>query len=118
MRAKGSRRGSRRDEAFMMADWIRLVWERFSSFLGRKRATFEQDEEFRFHLAMETESNLRKGMSPAAALAFLIAGPTTTIPAMAAVWGLATRPVFVLYASFSLVGAIVLGVVYSLVMMF
>ena len=61
---------------------------------------------------------LEQGMSPAAALAFLIAGPTTTIPAMAAVWGLATRPVFALYASFSLVGAIVLGVVYSLVMMF
>ncbi len=59
---------------------------------------------------------LAQGMSPAAALAFLIAGPTTTIPAMAAVWGLTTRPVFALYVSFSLVGAIILGTVYSLVM--
>jgi len=48
-------------------------------------------------------------MSPAAALAFLIAGPTTTLPAMAAVWSLVTHRVFVLYVSFALVGAVVLG---------
>jgi uncharacterized membrane protein YraQ (UPF0718 family) len=55
---------------------------------------------------------LAQGMSPAAALAFLIAGPTTTLPAMAAVWGLTTRRVFALYVSFSLVGAVVLGYLY------
>jgi uncharacterized membrane protein YraQ (UPF0718 family) len=54
-------------------------------------------------------SLLAQGMNPGAALAFLIAGPTTTLPAMAAVWGLATRRVFALYVSFSLVGAVVLG---------
>jgi uncharacterized membrane protein YraQ (UPF0718 family) len=58
---------------------------------------------------------LAQGMNPAAALAFLIAGPTTTLPAMAAVRGLASRRVFALYVSFSLVGAIVLGYSYSLV---
>ena len=52
---------------------------------------------------------LAQGMSPAAALAFLIAGPTTTLPAMAAVWSLVSHRVFVLYVSFALVGAIVLG---------
>lgn len=52
---------------------------------------------------------LAQGMSPAAALAFLVAGPTTTLPAMAAVWTLVTRRVFALYVSFSLSGAIVLG---------
>lgn len=56
---------------------------------------------------------LAQGMQPAAALAFLIAGPTTTLPAMAAVWGLVSRRVFVLYVSFSLLGAIVLGYVYA-----
>jgi uncharacterized membrane protein YraQ (UPF0718 family) len=56
---------------------------------------------------------LAQGMNPAAALALLIAGPTTTLPAMAAVWGLTNRRVFVLYVSFSLVGALVLGYVYS-----
>jgi uncharacterized membrane protein YraQ (UPF0718 family) len=58
---------------------------------------------------------LAQGMAPAAALAFLIAGPTTTLPAMAAVWGLASRRVFALYVSFSLLGAVVLGYLYHLV---
>ena len=53
-------------------------------------------------------------MSPAAALAFLIAGPTTTLPAMAAVAGLVTRRVFALYVGFALFGAIVAGYAYSL----
>jgi uncharacterized membrane protein YraQ (UPF0718 family) len=52
---------------------------------------------------------LTQGMSPAAALAFLIAGPTTTLPAMAAVWTLVLPRVFFLYVSFSLFGAIILG---------
>ena len=58
---------------------------------------------------------LAQGMNPGAGLAFLIAGPTTTLPAMVAVWGLASRRVFALYVSFSLVGAVVLGYVYSVV---
>ena len=52
---------------------------------------------------------LTQGMNPAAALAFLVAGPTTTLPAMAAVWPLVARRVFVLYVSFALVGAIIFG---------
>ncbi len=58
---------------------------------------------------------LAQGMHPAAALAFLIAGPMTTLPAMAAVWGLVTRRVFALYVSFALLGALALGYVYSFV---
>ncbi len=57
---------------------------------------------------------ISQGMNPAAALAFLIAGPTTTLPAMSAVWGLVNRKVFAFYLGFSLVGAIVLGYIYSL----
>jgi uncharacterized membrane protein YraQ (UPF0718 family) len=57
---------------------------------------------------------LAQGMSSSAALAFLISGPTTTLPAMAAVWGLTSRRVFALYVSFSLVGAIALGYLRSL----
>ena len=52
---------------------------------------------------------LEQGMSPAAALAFLIAGPTTTLPAMAAVWTLVKNRIFILYVSFAWVGAILLG---------
>jgi uncharacterized membrane protein YraQ (UPF0718 family) len=59
---------------------------------------------------------LAQGMNPAAALAFLIAGPTTTLPAMAAVWGLVTRRVFLLYVSFSLAGAVLLGYLYSFIL--
>lgn len=55
---------------------------------------------------------LSQGMSPAAALAFLIAGPTTTFPAMAAVWGLTSRRIFLLYLSFSLFGALIMGFIY------
>jgi uncharacterized membrane protein YraQ (UPF0718 family) len=58
---------------------------------------------------------LAQGMNPAAALAFLIAGPTTTLPAMAAVWGLTTRRVFFLYVSFVLFGAMIMGYLYNLV---
>ncbi|UCD79962.1 MAG: permease [Desulfobacterales bacterium] len=58
---------------------------------------------------------LTQGMNPAAAIAFLVAGPTTTLPAMAAVWPLVSRRVFVLYVSFSLVGAVLAGYFYSLV---
>jgi uncharacterized membrane protein YraQ (UPF0718 family) len=57
---------------------------------------------------------LIQGMKPAAALAFLVAGPTTTLPAMAAVWPLVSRRVFVLYVTFSLVGAVLAGYAYSL----
>jgi len=52
---------------------------------------------------------LKQGMSSSAALAFLIAGPTTTLPAMAAVWTLVKKRIFILYVSFSLAGAILLG---------
>lgn len=57
---------------------------------------------------------LAQGMNPSAALAFLISGPTTTLPAMAAVWGLASRRVFALYFSLCLVGAVVLGYAHHL----
>jgi hypothetical protein len=56
---------------------------------------------------------LTQGMSPAAALTFLVAGPTTTLPAMAAVWPLVARRVFVLYISFALLGAILIGYIYQ-----
>ena len=61
---------------------------------------------------------LSLGMHPAAALAFLIAGPVTTLPAMSAVWGLVNRKVFGLYIGFALGGAVVLGYIYSIVLQF
>ena len=57
---------------------------------------------------------LNQGMNPAAALAFLVAGPVTTLPAMAAVWPLVVRRVFVLYVLFALAGAVLIGYTYSI----
>lgn len=53
------------------------------------------------------------GMNEGAALAFLISGPITTLPAMAAVWGIVKKKIFVLYISFSLTGALVFGILYN-----
>jgi len=59
---------------------------------------------------------LTQGMDPGAAIAFLIAGPTTTLPAMAAVWGLVSRRVFALYVSFAFAGALAFGALYDLLL--
>ena len=61
---------------------------------------------------------LTQGMNPAAGLAFLIAGPMTTLPAMSAVWGLVNRKVFALYIGFAMLGAVVLGYLYQIVLRF
>lgn len=57
---------------------------------------------------------ISQGMNPAAALAFLIAGPTTTLPAMSAVWGIVNRKVFAFYIGFSMIAAIAMGYLYSI----
>jgi uncharacterized membrane protein YraQ (UPF0718 family) len=58
---------------------------------------------------------LTQGMDPGAALAYLIAGPVTTIPAMAAVWGVVKRKVFLLYLGIGLAGALAAGYAFSAV---
>jgi uncharacterized membrane protein YraQ (UPF0718 family) len=52
---------------------------------------------------------LKSGMSPGAALAFLIAGPAMTVPAMVAVWSIVRPRVFALYVGVAAVGAMALG---------
>ncbi|MBI1736255.1 MAG: permease [Candidatus Rokubacteria bacterium] len=59
---------------------------------------------------------LGQGMQSGAAVAFLIAGPVTTVPAMAAVWGTARPRVFALYVGVAIAGAIAAGVVTSAVL--
>jgi hypothetical protein len=54
------------------------------------------------------------GLNQGAALSFLIAGATTTLPAMAAVWGITRKKVFLLYISFALFGSLLAGLCYSL----
>ncbi|SDL55848.1 hypothetical protein SAMN04488034_10545 [Salinimicrobium catena] len=55
------------------------------------------------------------GMNAGAALAFLIAGPTTTLPAMVAVYGIVKRKIFLLYLGFTLTGAVFFGILYNLI---
>jgi uncharacterized protein len=59
---------------------------------------------------------IQGGMSPGAALAFLIAGPATTVPAMVAVWSLVKPRVFALYVGVALIGATALGLAAELVL--
>jgi uncharacterized protein len=55
------------------------------------------------------------GMNPGAVLAFLIAGPVTTLPAMMAVWGIVKMKVFLMFLTFGLAGSILFGYLYNLV---
>jgi uncharacterized membrane protein YraQ (UPF0718 family) len=59
---------------------------------------------------------LAQGMQPGAAIAFLIAGPVTTVPAMTAVWNVVSRRVFALYLGFGLGGALILGLLTNLIL--
>jgi uncharacterized protein len=58
---------------------------------------------------------LGQGMSSGAAIAFLLAGPVTTVPAMLAVRPLVRREVFVYYLAVGLVGATALGFLTNMV---
>jgi len=55
------------------------------------------------------------GMNPGAVLAFLIAGPVTTLPAMMAVWGIVKPKVFFMFLTFGLVGSVLFGYLYNLI---
>ena len=58
---------------------------------------------------------MEQGMSPGAAMSFLVAGAVSCIPAMAAVFALVKREVFALYVALGITGAILSGVVFSAV---
>jgi|GEM_PF-83800 len=59
---------------------------------------------------------LSNGMSHGAALAFLVAGPVTTIPAMTAVFALVKRQTFTIYLCVGIGGSLIAGYVYQAVM--
>ena len=58
---------------------------------------------------------MEQGMTSGAAMAFMIAGAVSSIPAMAAVWSLVKRSVFLVYIGFGIAGAIVIGTVFEAV---
>lgn len=56
---------------------------------------------------------MEQGMAPGAAMAFLIGGGVTSIPAAMAVWALARFPVFISYIVLSLVSAFFAGLLFQ-----
>ncbi|MEM1366166.1 MAG: permease [Pseudomonadota bacterium] len=58
---------------------------------------------------------MEQGMTAGAAMAFMVAGAVSSVPAMAAVWSLVKRPVFAAYLVLGVGGAIVSGVIFQMV---
>ena len=56
---------------------------------------------------------IEQGMSAGAAMAFMVAGAVSSIPAMAAVWSLVKRSVFLAYFALGIGGAILIGAVFA-----
>lgn len=59
---------------------------------------------------------LDQGMAPGAALAFLVAGGVTSIPAAIAVFALVKRPVFLVYLGFALSGSFAAGLLFQVIL--
>ena len=57
---------------------------------------------------------MQQGMSPGAALSFVVAGGITSIPAAIAVFALARMPLFLTYIAMALVGSAISGLVFQL----
>ena len=56
---------------------------------------------------------IEQGMSNGAAMAFMISGAVSSIPAMAAVWSLVKARVFAAYIGLGLIGAVVSGIIFG-----
>ena len=57
---------------------------------------------------------MEQGMTAGAAMAFMVAGAVSSIPAMAAVWSLVKPRVFALYLGLGLTGAVIAGLVFQM----
>ena len=57
---------------------------------------------------------MEQGMSAGSAMAFMVAGAISSIPAMTAVWSLVKKQIFVAYLVFGVGGAILFGAVFAL----
>ena len=58
---------------------------------------------------------MEQGMSAGAAMAFMIAGAVSSIPAMAAVWSLVKPRVFAVYLGLGVLGAILSGILFQMI---
>lgn len=58
---------------------------------------------------------VEQGMSAGAGMAFMVAGAVSSIPAMVAVWSLVRREVFAAYLGFGIIGAVLCGAAFTVV---
>lgn len=58
---------------------------------------------------------MEQGMSAGSAMAFMVAGAISSIPAMTAVWSLVKRPVFAAYLGLGITGSILFGAAFAAV---
>lgn len=56
---------------------------------------------------------MEQGMSAGAAMAFMVAGAVSSVPAMAAVWSLVNRSVFLTYLGLGFAGAVLSGAAFQ-----
>ena len=56
---------------------------------------------------------MEQGMGPGAAMAFMVAGGVSSLPAMVAVWSLVRRPVFAAYLGLGFLGAVIVGTAFG-----
>lgn len=63
-----------------------------------------------------TQGLVASGMSPGAAMAFLVAGPVTTIPCMMTVWMMVKKPLFFYYLSVGIIGSLAAGYLFQALM--
>lgn len=59
---------------------------------------------------------MEQGMSAGAAMAFMVAGAVSSVPAMAAVWSLVRPRVFITYVGLGLTGAVLAGIAFQMVL--
>lgn len=56
---------------------------------------------------------MQQGMSPGAAMAFMVGGAVSSLPAMMAVFALVKRPVFAAYVALGFIGAVASGIAFE-----
>lgn len=56
---------------------------------------------------------MEQGLAPGAAMAFLVAGGITSVPAMMAVWAITTKRVFALYCGLGIASSVLAGLAYA-----
>jgi uncharacterized membrane protein YraQ (UPF0718 family) len=83
-----------------------LIIEYSSNYLIGRKSVVAHLPEIEIHVREE-------GMAPGVAMAFLVGGGATSIPAALAVYGIARGRVFAVYVALATIGALLTGIAYQ-----